>query len=95
MLVPARSDGDVGLMKSEASHHVVWLSGCHFDPVIVSSSVGSAAGGEGGAALCVMLTDSKQPSEAPSWLVSAEVTKGNQLHDRGFFFVAVVASPIS
>lgn len=37
------SDRDVGLMKSEASHHVVWLSGRRFDPVIVSSSAGSAA----------------------------------------------------
>lgn len=80
-----RSDCDAELMKSEASHHAVWLSGRRFDPIIVSSSVGSAAGGEGGAALCVMLTDSKQPSEAPSWLVSAEVTKGNQLPDCFFF----------
>lgn len=47
-----------------------------------------------------MLTDSKQPSEAPSWLVSAEVTKGNQLPARlprflFFLFKFVAASPTS
>lgn len=77
------------LIKTEETHHFIWLS-LLFGLALIQwllPALWLCRGVEGGEALCLMLTDSKQnnppprvvTSDTPSWVVSGEVSKRIQL----------------